>query len=532
MNRKQSDQFARGWPQQHEFKRSIRLEFSLYLAITVVVLMLVTGYVITNNYVKTVTENVVDKLLVQARSFSTAAGKNIIGGEQPDDLMLTTICKRFVSENPDVYWVGIAGSDDIYIAHTDIRKVVSRSRMTLYSSRDYQKLLHEREQLGFDHDTINLAIPITENDIVLGHLALGASSRRIAQARNLSITAVASVTIIMLFLGIPVTMFVVNRKLRPISVISKRLQQIDPDELTMDLPIHTRDEFGYLAETLRYMAAKVREAREQALENERVQREYEIAHEIQSNILPRQYPQSSMFEFAGAYESAREIGGDYYDFIEHDERYLGFLIADVSGKSLPGMLVMLLTRDIVRNIARSTADPTELLSRVNSELLPNIRKGMFVTMSYSVLDKETGQLTFASAGHNPLIWFSRDMRSPTLIKTKGFPLGLMPEEQFRNRVEKRTIDLQRGDLLVQYTDGVNEAHNPQGDEFGVDRFVGCLTERRDLPPPRLVQDVLRLHRTFVGGEPQFDDITMLVLRWNGEARELLRPRTQEGSHVH
>jgi serine phosphatase RsbU (regulator of sigma subunit) len=515
MSHRQDQQAARGWPQQHEYKRSIRLEFSLYLSITIVVLMLVTGYVITDHYVKTVTENVVDKLLVQARSFSTAASKHLIGREQPDDLMLTTICRRFVSENPDVFWVGIAGKDRRYLAHTDIKKVISQDRMTLPSSNEYTQLLHDGEELGFAHDTIDLAIPIVENDIVLGQLALGASSRRIAEARNLSITAVASVTIIMLLLGIPITMVVVNRKLRPISLISRQLQKIDPDQLTMELPIRTRDEFGYLAETLRYMADRVREAREQAIENERVQKEYEIAHEIQSNILPRQYPESPLFEFAGAYESAREIGGDYYDFVEHDERHLGFLIADVSGKSLPGMLVMLLTRDIVKNVARMTADPAELMSRVNSELLTNIRKGMFVTMSYAVLDKSTGRVTFASAGHNPLILFSQNSETPTLIKTKGFPLGLMPDEQFRKRIERHAIDLKPGDILVQYTDGVNEAHNAAGEEFGVDRFVTSIKERRTAMPSELIRHVLHTHNAFVGSEPQFDDITVLVVRWNG-----------------
>ena len=531
MSRNDTQEFARGWPQQSDFKRSVRLEFSLYVSIMVIILMIGTGYVFTDRYTATVTENVVDKLLVQSRSFSTAAGKHIIGREQPDDLMLTSICSKLVSENPDVYWVGIADKNEVFLAHTEIKEVVSGGRLTLRTTKDYASLLRDGELLAFAGDTITLALPIKENSIILGRLALGASSQQIAQARKLSITAVATITLIMLLIGVPTTMFVVNRKLRPITVITDRLQHIDLEKLTMDLPIKTRDEFGYLAETLRFMTGRVRESREQALENERVQRELEIAREIQANILPRHYPQSPQFEFAGAYESAKEVGGDYYDFVEHDERRLGFLIADVSGKSLPGMLVMLLTRDIVRNAARITPEPAELLSRVNAELLKNIRKGMFVTMSYAVLDTVSGTVTIASAGHNPLIWFNRDSSSPQLIKTKGYPLGLMPADQFDKRIEQRELVLKPGDLIVQYTDGVNEAINESGEPYGVQRFVDVLAARQKLDPARIVKDCLQTHREFVGDAAQFDDITLLVLKWPGANTVLSTNRPLEDCRV-
>ena len=531
MSHKSDSDPAHGWPKQEQFRRSIRLEFSLYVSAAILGLMLVTGYLTTSQYVKTVTDHVVDRLLVQSRSFASSASKHIIGVERPDDLMLTSICSKFATDNPDVYWVGIVDASNVFLAHTDIREVVAGSRLKIDAVMDYRRLLREGELLAFVGDTITLAIPIKENGVLLGRLALGASSKQIAEARNHSITAIASVTAIMLLIGIPLTMVVVNRKLRPISIISRQLQQMDLEQLTIDLPIRTRNEFGYLAETLRYMTARVRESKEQALENERVTRELEIAREIQASILPLQFPRSQCFESAGAYISAKQVGGDYYDFIDLDDRHLGILIADVSGKSLPGMLVMLLTRDIVKNTARSTSDPAELLKRVNSELVPNIRKGMFVTMAFASLDTTTGEFAFACAGHNPLIWLSRRTGKAELVKTNGYPLGLMPPELFNRRLERRQIMLEAGDVLVQYTDGVNEARSRDGQEYGLDRIVESVTSNRNLPPAELVERTMQAQKAFVGAEPQFDDITLIVLKWCGRSANVKRDLALETSNA-
>jgi sigma-B regulation protein RsbU (phosphoserine phosphatase) len=241
----------------------------------------------------------------------------------------------------------------------------------------------------------------------------------------------------------------------------------------------------------------------------------EIAHEIQANILPREYPKTSNFEFAGAYRSAREVGGDYYDFIDIDKDHLGFLIADVSGKSLPGMLVMLLTRDIIVRLAGSIKQPADLLKEVNRELLLSIKRNMFVTMFYGVLNKTTGCFIFASAGHNPLVRLNGQTGESELIKTKGYPLGMIPPEPFDKRIETGRILLLKNDWLIQYTDGINEAQNSDGEEFGMDRFVQVLQSHRLLCPKELsLQTLGRLER-FVDSAPQYDDITLVTMKWVG-----------------
>ncbi|UCE24525.1 MAG: serine/threonine-protein phosphatase, partial [Candidatus Zixiibacteriota bacterium] len=252
-------------------------------------------------------------------------------------------------------------------------------------------------------------------------------------------------------------------------------------------------------------------------------------------ILPDRYPTGNSFAIFGAYSSAREVGGDYYDFIDFGSEKTGIIVADVSGKSLPGMLVMLLTRDIVKNLARPEVAPASLLTDVNTKLRRNIKKGMFVTMFYGVLNKKSGNLTFASAGHNPLIKLPAGKGDCQLLKTPGYPLAMMPEKQFAARIENAELNLAPGDWVIQFTDGINEARNGADEEFGMERFIEILQSSRDLPADKMIDAVVNDVENFVGDAPQYDDITLLALKWSGRTVETAGGENnslKETSHVH
>lgn len=515
MSTNNNSELAREWPQTAQFKRSIRLEVSLYMSLTILLIMIVTGFVLSNQYVKSATRSVVEQLLVQARSYSGPAGKHILSVDGPDALMLNNICAKLGDDNKDVYWVGVTGNDGLLLAHTDIKRVISADHMPLLLAESFGEILKKGEAFVIAGDTIYLQVPIAENNINLGRLGLASSTRLIGQARSMAITTVVSITIGILLLGLPMTMIILHRKLRPISIITDHLKNIDFNKIVLDIPLTSANEFGYLAETLRVMGLKLNMAQKEIIEKERISRELEIAREIQANILPREYPRTPTFEFYGAYQSALEVGGDYYDFIEYDNDHIGFLVADVSGKSLPGMLVMLLTRDIVRRVAQKNPNPAALLSQVNEELLSSIKKGMFVTMFFGLFNKSTGHFTFASAGHNPLVWIRSDIGRSELLKTKGFPLGMVPPQQFDQRIETGVIDLAPHDWLIQYTDGINEAQDPECKEFGMERFVDLLQQNRTASPINLVTNVLEKHKEFVDTAHQYDDITLVAMKWAG-----------------
>lgn len=523
---------AEGWPEESQFRRSILWEFALYVFGVILILMTVTGYIITDQYVDTVTQTVAEKLLVQARSYSRTAGKSILAAEGPDALMLNNICKRLASDNPDVYWAGIAGSEGRFLAHTEIGKVIAQERIEPITAGTEMSGLRPGEQSRLSGDTVSIAIPIVENQIEVGTLAVASSAEQITQARRRSIAAVGSVTLIMILLGIPLTLWTLHRKLQPVSTITNCLKGIDFDNIALDIPLRSRNEFGYLAETLRVMGNRLNRAQQELIEQDRIAREMEIAREIQNNILPQDYPRASHFEFCGAYRSAREVGGDYYDFIEFDRDHLGMLVADVSGKSLPGMLVMLLTRDMVRKITRTVARPDQVLSEVNRELTVNIKRGMFVTMFFGLLNTRSGSFQFASAGHNPLIVLNSGDGTCRLIKTRGYPLGMMQPQQFDERIELSELSLQPGDWLVQYTDGINEAFNESREEFGMGRFLELLSEVRHCQPPDFAGQILRRHQQYVGEAPQNDDITLLAMKWSGAAVDTIHNQTEVLTRAH
>jgi serine phosphatase RsbU (regulator of sigma subunit) len=519
MSTDKNNMFSTDWPEASQFKKSIRLEFALYVSGIIFALMLVTGYIISSQYVKTVTQSVVEKLLVQARSYSGPAGKLIISSGGPDALLLNNICRKLVNDDPDVHWAGITDERDVFLAHSNIRRVIGSTKMRPVAANQFQDILRPMEGFSLEGDTVYISVSIEENGVTLGKLAVAASASSIKTARNTSVVTVASITIVMIAIGIPITVTVLRRKLKPIGVITDHLKAVDFHDVSLDIPIRSENEFGFLAETIRVMGSKLNVAQRDLIEKERMTRELEIAREIQANILPKVYPRGLRFALAGTYRSAMEVGGDYYDFIEFDDGRLGVLVADVSGKSLPGMLVMLITRDIVHRLARQVQEPARLLTDVNSELLKNIKKGMFVTMFFGVLDVENGRFRFASAGHNPLVVLRGDTGTVELVKTKGFPLGMVSSPMYETRVEGGEIRLSENDWLIQYTDGVNEAQNAAGDEFGTERLTELVEKHRHLNPEEFVKAILSAHQAFVGDAAQYDDITLLAVKWGEQSAD-------------
>ncbi len=509
--------FGKGWPKASNFKRSIRFEVTLFVSAIILALMLITGYVMSDRYVDTVTRGIAEKMLIQARSYSGPAGKLIISMDGPDALLLNNICKKLAADNADIYWAGITNSESEFLAHTDLQKVISSERMKDIRANHLAEILRPDEIFNLGDDTLYVSVPITENEILLGRLHVAASTSSIEKARKDSTVTVASITILMIIFGLPLTMLVLHVRLKPIRTITSHLKNIDFDRISLDIPLKKKDDFGYLAETLKVMGVKLQAAQREQIEKERIARELEIAREIQNSLLPKSNPSAAELDFACAYSSAKEVGGDYYDFIEFDPDHLGIIVADVSGKSLPGMLVMLMTRDIVKAATHSYDNPGKILSAINRKLKENIRPGMFVTMFLGIFEKSTSKFIFASAGHNPLVWFDSVANECRLIKTKGYPLGMMPDKVFLERIESDEIRLSANDLIVQYTDGVNEAQNPEGAEFGLDRFVDLIKDHAACDVNSISDRVLDGLNEFVRNAEQYDDITLLAVKWLGSA---------------
>jgi phosphoserine phosphatase RsbU/P len=233
--------------------------------------------------------------------------------------------------------------------------------------------------------------------------------------------------------------------------------------------------------------------------------EIEEARQIQQGFLPKEIPQIEGFEIAGAWQAARIVGGDYFDVMKFDERSLALCIADVAGKGIPAALLMSNLQATVRGFAGAAISPKELCEKVNSSIARNIAADRFITFFYGLLDARTRRLQFSNAGHNPPIHLHRD-GSITRLREGGDVLGV-----FSNCIYERSeVVLAPGDRLALFTDGLTEASNAAGEEFGESRLIELLVANRTIGAAALQKRILDAVTEFCGGDFA-DDATLIVL---------------------
>jgi serine phosphatase RsbU (regulator of sigma subunit) len=256
----------------------------------------------------------------------------------------------------------------------------------------------------------------------------------------------------------------------------------------------------------REIQAREESLKQEAHARERIEQELRVARRIQQASLPEAVPALEGWEISPNYRPAREVGGDFYDFLELEDGRLGLVVGDATGKGVPAALVMSTTCGMLRAVTRaSNYSPGEVLGRVNEALFARIPANMFVTCFYSVLDPRTGTLSFANAGHD--LPYVRRSGAADELMARGMPLGLMPGMGY----EEKEINLGAGDGALFYSDGVVEAHNPEGEMFGFPRLRALVAEHAEGVP--LVDFLMEELYSFTGERwEQEDDITLVTLR--------------------
>lgn len=267
------------------------------------------------------------------------------------------------------------------------------------------------------------------------------------------------------------------------------------------------------------VAQLVTEQQAEAAERERMHQELRIAQLIQQQFLPRQLPDLAGWHIAAHYQPAREIGGDFYDFIALGDGKVGLVAGDVAGKGVPAALVMATTHSLLRAEAPRLVEPGAVLARVNDLLALEMPPSMFVTCLYAVLDPATGTLTLANAGHNlPYVTGAQGTRE---LRARGLPLGLMPEMTY----ESVTATIQHGERMLLHSDGLVEAHSPDGELFGFPRLTAAVAACPDTN--KLIDALLHQLDGFVGRTwQQEDDITLVTLQRTPDPTDA-RPRLPE-----
>lgn len=322
--------------------------------------------------------------------------------------------------------------------------------------------------------------------------------------------------------------------LAPLAAISPAAARFQSTGVASVLPIRERGEFvgllalgqqpdsfderdllatscAQVAPTL-YVALFLHQKERQQRDRERVEQELQTARRIQQAFLPQTIPDIVGWQIAPTYRPAREVGGDFYDFLRLADGRLGLIIGDVTGKGVPSALVMATTRSMLRAVAQQVPAPGAVLAQVNDLLCPDLPPSMYVTCFYAILDPVTGDLRYANAGHE--LPYCAQAGTVVELHARGMPLGLMPAMRY----EEQAMTLAPGATVLFYTDGIDEAHNHQGEMFGYERLRSLLGASSGSPD--LTARVLTALMDFTQPNwEQEDDITLVLLQRSGEAAE-------------
>ncbi|MFH0988468.1 MAG: GAF domain-containing SpoIIE family protein phosphatase [bacterium] len=251
-----------------------------------------------------------------------------------------------------------------------------------------------------------------------------------------------------------------------------------------------------------------------SLERERYQRDIMVAREMQKKLLPQRVPYHPAFEISAISIPSEEVGGDYYDFITLSPERLGIIVGDVAGKGVSAAFYMAEVKGIFQSLGKLCPSPKDLLSRTNDTLRENLEKKAFISVLYGVLTIDTQTLTIARAGHCPMIFLSGS--ETKLIRPNGIGLGLTDKEIFDRATEEVRIKLKTGDICIFYSDGINEARNADGEEFGYDRLIQATVHARHRNADGIKENILEEVRNYATNSTYGDDVTLVVIKWLGQ----------------
>jgi serine phosphatase RsbU (regulator of sigma subunit) len=252
---------------------------------------------------------------------------------------------------------------------------------------------------------------------------------------------------------------------------------------------------------------------EEALQNERYKEELKIAKMVQKSLLPTILEQDQDFDIAAFSESADEVGGDYYDTLRVDKHLISIIIADVSGKGTTAAFHMSQMKGIFHSLAQRDIEPSDFMIQANQALVYCLERGSFISATYFLINTQTKTIRYARAGHCPVLYFCAETRSPQYLKDKGVALGMVRNKSYSSFIQSNMFQYKPGDIMVLYTDGITEAKDGKGDEFGYDRLAKVVQDAHELSPSNIQNTLINQLYEFSGTRNINDDYTTMIVKF-------------------
>ena len=362
---------------------------------------------------------------------------------------------------------------------------------------------------------IDFSAPIlARGKVNLGMVHVGISYSIVEETIQKAFYSILVITLIVLVLSILGALMLGAAFAKPIQTLVKGTERAGTGDLDFKIRVKSKDELGILAAAFNKMTDDLRSAQDILINKKTMEKELDIAKDIQLSIIPKNIPQMQGCSAAAYYKAAKEVGGDYYDFIPTGYQRTCLAMGDVSGKGIPAAMVMSMTSVILHAYVASELTPKQMLMKLNDELKKKTTRGLFVTMFYGLLNAGTGQMDFVSAGHNETFVYRKATNEIETYVPGGFPILMGPTSMFGARLVESSVTLETGDTMVLFTDGVNEAMNKDQKEFGIEPFKQIISENALKSPQEMVDAIVKGVNDFVGDAVQSDDIAIMVIQKN------------------
>jgi len=366
--------------------------------------------------------------------------------------------------------------------------------------------------------TLTVTMQLSVSELYDRITSQGFAGRSIGQGLLLILSFIGGLFLVIEFVALVAGLTLAKSITGSVHQLFAGTERVRQGDFTHKIAVQTDDQLGELSVSFNSMTASIEDLLRQAAEKKRLEEELRIAREIQMSLLPQGPLEMPGLSVTALCVPAREVGGDYYDFFRLGERRLGVLIADVSGKGTSAALYMAELKGLMLSLSQIHRSPRALMLAANRIIAANIDARSFITMTYAVVDLDAATMTYARAGHTPLMYVPGPDchvdRHVQVLAPDGLVLGLNIDkgEMFEQLLEEHTIDLHAGDLALFYTDGISEAMNDSDDFFGEGRLGQLIEEHAHLSSDELRERVLREVEAFVGSAPQHDDMTMIFLK--------------------
>jgi serine phosphatase RsbU (regulator of sigma subunit)/anti-sigma regulatory factor (Ser/Thr protein kinase) len=499
---------------------------SRYTLVASAVITILVGVAFIGLYMR-VDNNTLNDVIENARAQVLSLAENSSYNlEEDNSLELFELIRAYKANNPDLIY-------DAFITDS-LNKIVARSieisKIKGLGVHEYpEKIVVMDDETRYFKlynyvldDTLHIydfvaeiRSKISNEDLLIGYGHIWVLNNYIVNKATTSKRNIIFFIIGLLLISYLGSYFLIDRIVTPFHSLADWVREVgqgtvDEDEIDID----ASDELGEIAQAFNQMTNKFREAQVDLIEQQRLRKELQVAQEIQQMLLPADFPHVEGYEIASFYEAAKEVGGDLFDFVDVDEDTIGICIADVSGKGIPGSLIMTMIRTALRLEARGNKNPADVLARVNKFVTDDMKRGMFVTMFYLVLDSRNRIIHYASAGHNPMILFRGKTKQTYYLNPSGFPVGIqLPDiSLFDQKIEQDSIRLREDDLLVLYTDGITEAMNPKRELYHEERFLDAVRNNSQYDVAEFIKRIKDDVKDHTKGFPQNDDITYVAIK--------------------